>query len=106
MSRPRKRQKHAIKDIAAERMVVLFGLAQSTYATHPDRSDRYVDLARRVGMRYRVRMPSALRRRICRKCHSFLVPGSSARVRLHGRYLTITCSKCGNHMRYPYHRDS
>lgn len=94
-----------MKDIASERMVGLFELAERAYVTRPDRSDRYVDLARRVGMRYRVRMPPALRRRICRKCHSFLVPGSSARVRLHGRYLTITCLRCGKHVRYPYHGD-
>ncbi|AKB86055.1 ribonuclease P protein component 4 [Methanococcoides methylutens] len=102
MARKKKNQKNLIKDIAIQRIEYLFRLAEENYGSSPQRSDRYVALARRIGMRYRVRLPSYLKRRICKDCHSFLVPGSSSRIRLHGRYMTITCLKCGKEMRYPY----
>lgn len=102
MSRIKKSQKNLIKDIAIERIEYLFKIAEENYSSNPHRSDRYVALARRIGMRYRVRLPSYLKRRICKGCHSFLVPSDSSRVRLHGRYMTITCLKCGKEMRYPY----
>ncbi|WP_440953276.1 ribonuclease P protein component 4 [Methanococcoides sp. FTZ1] len=102
MARKKKDQKNLIKDIAGQRIEYLFRLAEESYATSPERSNRYISLARRIAMRYRVRFPSFLKRRICKDCHSFLVPGSSSRIRLHGRYMTITCLKCGKEMRYPY----
>ncbi|NYT19111.1 MAG: ribonuclease P [Methanosarcinales archaeon] len=105
MARIKKKQKNLIKDIATERIEYLFKLAEGNYNSYPQRSDRYVALARRIGMRYRVRLPSSLKRRVCKGCHSFLVPGNSSRIRLHGRYMTITCLKCGNEMRYPYKED-
>ncbi|SES62500.1 ribonuclease P protein subunit Rpp21 [Methanococcoides vulcani] len=105
MARIKKKQKNLIKDIATERIECLFKLAGESYSSNPHRSDRYVALARRIGMRYRIRLPSYLKRRICKGCHSFLVPGNSSRIRLHGRYMTITCLKCGKEMRYPYRTD-
>ncbi|WP_445474944.1 ribonuclease P protein component 4 [Methanococcoides methylutens] len=105
MARIKKKQKNLIKDIATERIEHLFKLAEWSYSSYPQRSDRYVDLARRIGMRYRVRLPSCLKRRVCKGCNSFLVPGNSSRIRLHGRYMTITCLKCGKEMRYPYKED-
>ncbi|MEA1997785.1 MAG: ribonuclease P, partial [Euryarchaeota archaeon] len=67
-----------------------------------NRSDRYVQLARLIGMRYRVRIPSQLKMRICKGCYTYLIPGKNARVRLRGEYITTTCLKCGQQMRRPY----
>ncbi|MCD4821701.1 MAG: ribonuclease P [Methanococcoides sp.] len=103
MSRMKKKQKNIIKDVATERIERLFKLAAEEYSSNPERSDRYVQLARRIGMKYRLRFPASLKRKMCRGCSSYLVPGSSSRVRLHGRYMTITCLKCGQEVRIPYH---
>lgn len=102
MARVRKKQKALIKDLAIQRIERLFKLAGDAYSDHPERSDRYVLLARRIGMRYRVSLPRELKRRLCKSCHSYLVPGSNSRVRLRGSYIVVTCLKCGNQMRYPY----
>ena len=102
MSRQRKKQKSLIKDLAVQRINRLFELADQEFEQNPKRSDRYVLLARRIGMRFRVRFPKTLKRRICKHCRSYLVPGSSARVRLRGRYITVTCLRCNKQMRYPY----
>jgi ribonuclease P protein subunit RPR2 len=55
-------------------------------------------LARRVRLRFNVRLDPSLKRFTCRGCKSLLVPGVNARVRLgHGKtaILRITCADCG-----------
>lgn len=98
----RKKQKDWAKDMAHQRIQRLFELADSEFKTHPERSNRYVGLARRIGMRYRVRMPKELKRRICKHCHAYLVQGATARTRLRGTRITTTCLNCGRQMRLPY----
>lgn len=98
----RKKQKSWAKDMAYERILRLFELADMEFKKHPERSDRYAGLARRIGMRYRVRMPEELKTRICRHCHSYLVQGATARTRLQGTHITTTCLACGKQMRRPY----
>jgi len=98
----RKKQKDWAKDMAYERMHLLFELADHEFKTHPELSNRYVGLARRIGMRYRLRMPPELKRRICKHCHVYLVQGATARTRLQGTHITTTCTVCGKQMRQPY----
>lgn len=55
-------------------------------------------LARRVRLRFNVRLDPSLKRFTCRGCKSLLVPGVNARVRLgHGKptILRVTCAECG-----------
>lgn len=91
--------------IAKERMERLFELAAQELEREPKLSCRWVALARRISMRTRVRMPPALKRRMCRSCHCLLVPAKSARVRVKKGRVCITCLRCGRVMRYPYDRD-
>ncbi|HEC57643.1 MAG TPA: ribonuclease P [Candidatus Syntrophoarchaeum butanivorans] len=99
-SRRRRRRKALIREIAKERIIRLFELAEDC----PERSRRYLQLAKRIGMRYRVRIPPDLKRRMCKGCAVLLIPGRNARVRLHRRrgYITTTCLECGRVMRVPY----
>lgn len=98
----RKKQKDWSKDMAYERIIMLFELARLEFKEHPKRSDRYVQLARRIGMRYRVRMPQEFKRQICKHCHTYLVQGATARTRLQGTHISTTCTSCGKQMRLPY----
>ncbi len=89
--------------IALERMVVLFRLAEKE-ALHgrAPRARRYVDLARRIGMRYNVRVPPEFKRRFCKECLAYLVPGVNARVRVGRGRVVVTCLGCGAVQRRPY----
>ncbi|SNQ60386.1 ribonuclease P protein component 4 [Candidatus Methanoperedens nitratireducens] len=98
----RKKQKDWAKDMAFQRIERLFELADQEFETHPGRSNRYVWLARRIGMRYRVRIPQELKEKMCKHCHAYLVQGVTARTRLRGDYITTTCLACGEHIRRPY----
>ena len=66
-----------------------------------DLADRYVDMARRVGMRYNVRFRPGQKRKFCRACHRYLLPGSTARTRLNRGRSVTTCLHCGHVMRRP-----
>ena len=50
------------KKIARERIEILFGQALLAFSEHPERSNRYVDIARRIAMRQRIRIDREFRR--------------------------------------------
>ena len=88
--------------IARERIDLLMTEAdQAALAGRMELADRYVDLARRVGMRYNVRVPPAYRRRFCRGCYRYLQPGASSRTRLSRGRVVTTCLHCGHVSRIP-----
>jgi len=94
-----------VKKIAAERIEKLFSEAEKQFKIDSGLSDRYVHIARRMAMKYKISLPSYLKRRVCRKCHKFLVPGSNARVRLKDGMVTYYCLSCKHYMRFPYIRE-
>lgn len=90
----------AIKLVAKERISILFGQARLAFREYPERSNRYVALARRIAMRQRVRIDREFRRQYCHHCYAFLVPGQNMRVRVHRGNVVVTCGKCNKRMRY------
>ncbi|MCS7096246.1 MAG: ribonuclease P protein component 4 [Nitrososphaerota archaeon] len=93
-----------VKHIAMQRIQILFTLARETYKEDPHLAQRYVDIARRIAMALRIRLPVEYRRQLCRHCKSFILPGVSCRVRIKQRrepHVVVTCMKCGGHMRIP-----
>ncbi|MBS7606271.1 ribonuclease P [Candidatus Bathyarchaeota archaeon] len=96
-----------VKEIALKRIRKLFELAIKALPERPDLAQRYVEIARRIGMRAKVRMPRENRMLICRHCKRFIFPGVSSRVRIQPRrepHIVITCLYCGGHMRKPLRR--
>ncbi len=88
--------------VARERMVGLLREAErAALGGRSERSDRYVQLARRIGTRYNIRLPPELRRRFCRGCSSYLRDGSTVRTRLRSGRQVRTCLKCGRAYRLP-----
>ena len=100
--RRRRPKKNAV---ALERSEILFRQAQEEFRDHPDLSRIYIDRARRIAMRDRIRIPRELKRKYCRKCFTYLVPGINARVRIHRGKIIITCLECGNQWRHPVVRN-
>ncbi len=92
----------AQRRIARERIDRLLHLAQAEISAKPERSLRYVRLARAIAMKCRLRMPRRWRRMICKRCECLLIPGKTSRVRLRGSRLNVTCASCGKVHRYPY----
>ncbi|MFB6190553.1 MAG: ribonuclease P protein component 4 [Candidatus Nanohaloarchaea archaeon] len=96
------------RDIARERIHRLFDLADRRFSEERDDAgelaDRYVELAREIGMSYNVSIPGELRRRYCHECGSFLEPGANCTVRLNSKNSTVNyhCEKCGEVNRYGF----
>ena len=82
--------------IAKERIAILFKEADK----EPDMAKRYMKLAKKIGMRYNVRLGS-LKRRFCKECYSYFTPKNSQK-RLKKGVLVVKCLECGNIQRYPY----
>jgi ribonuclease P protein subunit RPR2 len=88
------------KKIAPERIAILFEQAQRAFSAHPERSNRYVEIARRIAMRQRIRIDREFRRQYCHHCYSYLVPGKNMRVRVHRGYVVVTCHACNKKTRF------
>jgi len=86
--------------IARDRVATLFALAEEEAMTgHPELADRYVGLARRIGMRYNVRLLAEYRELYCRGCSAFWVEGRTVRTRLRSGRRVRTCLRCGRERR-------
>ncbi len=96
----RKRNKAAQKRIASERIRNMMSLAWEKRDL-PE-SDRYVEIARAISRRYNIRLPSDLKRRICRRCSAHMIPGRNCRVRVTGKTITYTCNNCKSQQRIGY----
>ncbi|MCD6226435.1 MAG: ribonuclease P [Candidatus Aenigmarchaeota archaeon] len=86
--------------IAKERIKRLLELAKEK------NESRYISLAKKIGMRYNVRLPKKIKRKICKKCNIFLIPGKTCSIRLDSKNkcIIIKCKKCNSIYRYPYKR--
>ncbi len=88
--------------IAEERINILFNRAEEEFTKHPERSDRYVEMARNIAKRYNMKMPAKWGKRFCRNCHHFLKPGLNCQIRLSNSSVVIKCLECGNINKIPY----
>lgn len=91
-----------LQNTAQERINVLFREAKSVFNEEPKLADRYAQLARRIAMKYKVKFPIKLKRRICKKCLKYLVPGSNCRVRTNKGHIVYNCLNCNHIMRFGY----
>ena len=92
------------KQIALERIRILFRLARGAIHENPELAQRYVKIARKIAMGTKLRLPQEYRRMVCRHCKSFILPGVNCRVRTQSRrepHIVVTCLNCGQHMRIP-----
>ncbi len=87
--------------IAKERIKILFELAEKEFRAHPERSKRYVQLARKIGLRYNIRFSKDLKKKFCKNCNSLLIPGLSSKVRIKNKILEVKCLNCNEVYRHP-----
>ena len=102
--RGRRRPKWMI-DIAIERMDILFSIAKSEFSSNPDRSHRYVSLARKISKKYNTKIPNKWGRSYCKNCYKFLNFGSNSSIRLINGEINIKCYECNHIMKIPYKRE-
>jgi ribonuclease P protein subunit RPR2 len=95
-----------IKEIVLSRIEKLFRLADEAALEHNfARANRYVSLARKIAMKYQYPLPSKYKRRICKHCYSYILPGKTGRIRTRKGYITIYCNHCGKQSHFPFIRE-
>jgi ribonuclease P protein subunit RPR2 len=82
------------KEIAQERIKVLFKQAANVFPTNKRLANRYVTLARKIAMKVKVRIPLQHKRRFCKHCYKFLQPGVNSRTRTRDKKVIISCFEC------------
>ncbi|MBI2650904.1 ribonuclease P [Candidatus Woesearchaeota archaeon] len=90
------------KKTALERIDELFKKAKESFNKEPKLSNRHAQLARRIAMKYKVKIPAEFKRRICKNCHAYLVPGRNCRVRTRKGHMVYYCLSCKGFMRVGY----
>jgi ribonuclease P protein subunit RPR2 len=89
------------KEIAKERVKILFQQAEEVFSRNKSLAHRYVTLARKIAMKVKLRMPIELKRKYCKHCYKFLMPGVNARIRTRDGKVIISCLECKKFTRIP-----
>ena len=97
--------KSAVRESALAKVGSLFSEAAAAFKKDPALSDRKVRIARRTAQKARLAMPAAFKKRFCRYCGKYWVPGSTVRVRLQKQKVVYYCLACRRYARHPYVRE-
>ena len=94
------RKQKELKDAAMKKVLYLFEQAKESFKKSPELANKYVLLARKTSMKYKVKIPRELKRLFCKHCYSYLVPGKTSRVRTHKGKVVYYCFSCKKYMRF------
>jgi ribonuclease P protein subunit RPR2 len=97
-----KSRKDSFQEIAEKRINGLFLEAENVFNEDAALANRYVFLARKLSLKFKVPLKKEQKTRFCRKCGSFLLNGKNARIRLSKGNLVINCGVCKNIRRFRY----
>lgn len=101
--RGRGKKRPLVREAAKERIETLYSLSfNMARAGELDLARRYLILARKIGMRYTIRIPSRLKRSTCKNCRTPLLPDLTSRIRIRSGKKVVTCLECGHISRYPF----
>ena len=94
------------REIATQRITILFHQATLAAAKEPELSRSYVRLLRRISAHYKVKLGSRIRNSICSRCNTMLVPGLTATVTLASSksFAAYRCMNCGAERHLFYRR--
>ncbi len=89
------------KKAAKEHMESLFLRAIAVMKDDKSLAQRYVTLARKVAMKFRLQAPSEYKRLYCKHCYKIMIPGETSRVRVHESRVIYHCLNCKKFWRKP-----
>lgn len=89
------------RESALQRIRALFDAAAVAFAKEPAQAHRFVAQAHHLLLRAKVKLPAVLKRRYCKQCRSFWMPGKTMRVRLTKGRIVYTCLVCKRIRRLP-----
>ncbi len=102
MGRPR-----WVEELALKRIRKLFEQAKEEFEEHPERSNRYMEIAYKISEKYNVPIPSELKKKVCSNCRSYWAPGETVKTRLdsENNRIIYICQKCGETESHGYSQE-
>ena len=91
-----------MKQLAQENIKSLFSQARKQFREDRELAHAQVKAARRLSMKYKVRIPKELRRQMCKHCYRYLMPGANVRIRTKNGKVVYYCLECKKFMRFMY----
>jgi len=88
------------KKIAKERVSELFDRADKTFQESESLTNRYVSLARKIAMKFNIRL-TKYKRKFCKHCYHYLKSGVNSKTRIHKSKVIIYCENCKKYTRIP-----
>ena len=94
-------QRDSNRKIALERIEILFNNANEIKDN--SLADRYIYLARKIAMRYNIKIPSKLKRKYCHSCYNYFYPARyKVRTNPKNKAIEYTCLNCKKITRFGY----
>ncbi len=90
--------RRAVRDLAIQRVKIALDFAFRIYKQYPEYAIRAVKQAQRTAQKARVRIPTPLRRRFCRKCGTPFIGPEQFSVRIRNNrstHVVVRCKTCG-----------
>ena len=90
--------KNSKKQIAIKRMEILFNNALSNAKNNPGLAQRQAEIAKKISMKFKIKIPFEVSSSFCKNCKKFIAPGIASKIRLGSKpkSIRITCLYC-NH---------
>ena len=90
--------KNSQKQIATHRIQILFHNALTNAKNNPELAQRQAEIAKKISLKFKIKMPFEISSSFCKKCKKFIPPGIASKIRLGSKpkSIRITCSYC-NH---------
>jgi len=79
-----------------------FSEAKKSFKTNKKQANDFVRKARRLSMKFKIKLKPELKRRFCKNCYSFLMPGINVRIRTREGKIIYYCLECKKFMRIPF----
>ncbi len=91
--------KNSVKQIGLERIKILFKEAEK----NKEYADRYVFLARKLAMRYNIKLSAKFKRKYCHNCYKYFYPERyKVRTNPKNKAVEYTCQLCQKVTRFGY----
>ena len=90
--------KNPKKQIATRRIEILFNNALSNAKNNPGLAQRQAEIAKKISLKFKIKMPFEISSSFCKNCKKFIAPGIASKIRLGSKpkSIRITCTYC-NH---------
>ena len=96
----KRKSKKQLKEETLKQVKVFFKKAALVSKKDIKLANNYIRKARRLAMKVNLTLPRALKRKFCKHCYDYLIPGNNSSVRFHKSRIVYYCFNCKEYTRF------